>query len=59
MSLFRELEEAKNSDSFMEDFECEDTWSQDDLQFMNPLLGNSDITNVCFSLAIKYVTPNS
>jgi len=35
----RELEEAKNSDSFMEDFECEDTWSQDDLQFMNPLLG--------------------
>jgi len=52
----RELEEAKNSDSFMEDFECEDTWSDNDLQFMNPLLGlikTSGALNKKTQLAVK------
>eukprot|EP00088_Acartia_fossae_P070525 TRINITY_DN9470_c0_g1_i7.p1 TRINITY_DN9470_c0_g1~~TRINITY_DN9470_c0_g1_i7.p1 ORF type:complete len:368 (-),score=76.28 TRINITY_DN9470_c0_g1_i7:128-1231(-) len=35
----RELEEAKNSDSFMEDFECEENWSDSDFIIMSPLLG--------------------
>lgn len=35
----RELEEAKSSVSFMEDFECDESWTDEDHIVMSPMLG--------------------
>jgi len=35
----RELEEAKSSETFMEDFECEENWSEADQIILSPMLG--------------------
>jgi hypothetical protein len=52
--VFRELEEAKDDESFLDE-ECEDRWTEADKRLMGPLLGK----NCVAVLQIRNVYPGS
>jgi|688.fasta_scaffold719321_2 hypothetical protein len=47
--VFRELEEAKNDESFLDE-ECEDRWTEADKRLMGPLLGKKYLQSIVADL---------
>jgi hypothetical protein len=47
--VFRELEEAKDDESFLDE-ECEDRWTEADKRLMGPLLGKKYWYQCCGSV---------
>jgi hypothetical protein len=43
--VFRELEEAKDDESFLDE-ECEDRWTEADKRLMGPLLGTDTVRSI-------------